>query len=76
MDQQFTAAILHLVFAEVALQKHDAFDGLHGQQIQRHDSAIECAHCGETVGSYYVTCPYCGYRLVDAKQAVMMGLSW
>ena len=32
--------------------------------------------CGETVGSYYVTCPYCGYRLVDAKQAVMMGLSW
>ena len=28
---------------------------------------VECAHCGETVGSYYVTCPYCGYRLVDAK---------
>ena len=19
---------------------------------------VECAHCGETVGSYYVTCPY------------------
>lgn len=37
---------------------------------------IECAHCGETVGSYYVTCPYCGYRLVDAEQAVMDGLQW
>lgn len=37
---------------------------------------IECAHCGETVGSYYVTCPYCGYRLVDAKQALMDGMSW
>lgn len=24
---------------------------------------VECAHCGETVGTYYVTCPYCGYRL-------------
>lgn len=23
----------------------------------------ECIHCGETVGTYYVTCPYCGYRL-------------
>ena len=29
---------------------------------------VECAHCGETVGS--------GYRLVDAKQAVMDGMSW
>ena len=31
---------------------------------------VECAHCGETVGSYYVTCPYCGYRLVDADGMV------
>lgn len=37
---------------------------------------VECAHCGETVGTYYVTCPYCGYRLVYAKQAVMDGLTW
>lgn len=37
---------------------------------------VECAHCGETVGTYHVTCPYCGYRLVDAKQAVMDGLTW
>lgn len=28
---------------------------------------VECAHCGETVGTYYVTCPYCGYRLVTAS---------
>lgn len=28
---------------------------------------IECAHCGERVGAYYVTCPYCGYRLVEAS---------
>lgn len=24
---------------------------------------VECTHCGETVSTYYVTCPYCGYRL-------------
>lgn len=24
---------------------------------------VECANCGEVVGTYYVTCPYCGYRL-------------
>lgn len=28
---------------------------------------VECAHCGETVGTYYVTCPQCGYRLVENK---------
>lgn len=31
---------------------------------------VECAHCGERVGTYYVTCPYCGYRLMDAMQAI------
>jgi len=31
---------------------------------------VECAHCGETVGTYYVTCPYCGYRLFVAMQAI------
>lgn len=29
---------------------------------------VECAHCGETVGAYYVTCPYCGYRLSEFRQ--------
>lgn len=24
---------------------------------------VECAHCGEVVGTYYVTCPYCGFKL-------------
>lgn len=47
-----------------------------GKRMSKTIRYVECAHCGETVGSYYVTCPYCGYRLVDAKQAVMMGLSW
>lgn len=28
---------------------------------------VECAHCGERVGAYYVTCPYCGYKLVEAS---------
>ena len=28
---------------------------------------VECAHCGERVGAYYATCPYCGYRLVEAS---------
>lgn len=37
---------------------------------------VECAHCGETVGTYYVTCPYCGYKLVDAMQAVCEALPW
>lgn len=31
---------------------------------------VECAHCGEVVGTYYKTCPYCGYKLVDAMQAI------
>jgi DNA-directed RNA polymerase subunit RPC12/RpoP len=29
---------------------------------------VECAHCGEVVGTYYVTCPYCGYRLAVQSQ--------
>lgn len=28
---------------------------------------VECAHCGKTVGTHYVTCPYCGYRLAARK---------
>lgn len=32
---------------------------------------VECAHCGEVVGTYYVTCPYCGYRLSARKPTGM-----
>lgn len=32
---------------------------------------VECAHCGEVVGTYYVTCPYCGYKLVRRRRANM-----
>lgn len=32
---------------------------------------VECAHCGETVGTYYVTCPYCGYKLSVRKPTGM-----
>lgn len=32
---------------------------------------VECAHCGETVGTYYVTCPYCGYRLDERRPTGM-----
>ena len=32
---------------------------------------VECAHCGEVVGTYYVTCPYCGYKL-DARKSTGM----
>ena len=28
---------------------------------------VECANCGETVGTYYITCPYCGYKLNKPK---------
>lgn len=24
---------------------------------------VECANCEKVVGTYYVTCPYCGYQL-------------
>lgn len=37
---------------------------------------VECAHCGEVVGTYYKTCPYCEYKLVDAMQAVNEALPW
>ena len=37
---------------------------------------VECAHCGETFGTYYATCPYCGYKLVDAMQAIGEALPW
>lgn len=37
---------------------------------------VECAHCGETVSAHYATCPYCGYRLVDTKQALTDGPTW
>lgn len=29
---------------------------------------MKCTHCGETVGPYYVTCPYCGYKLTKANK--------
>lgn len=29
---------------------------------------VKCAHCGEVVGTYYVICPYCGYRLAVQSQ--------
>lgn len=32
---------------------------------------VECAHCGETVGTYYATCPYCGYKLAARRPAGM-----
>lgn len=32
---------------------------------------VECAHCGEVVGTYYVTCPYCGYKLAARKPTSM-----
>lgn len=28
---------------------------------------VECAHCGEVVGTYYVTCPYCGIQAGRAQ---------
>ncbi len=37
---------------------------------------VECAHCGQRVGTYYATCPYCGYKLVDAMQAIGEALPW
>ncbi|WEB54199.1 hypothetical protein [Bifidobacterium breve] len=33
---------------------------------------VECAHCGETVGTYYVTCPYCGYKLAMRRPTTGM----
>ena len=33
---------------------------------------VECAHCGETVGTYYVTCHYCGYKLAARNKPTGM----
>lgn len=33
---------------------------------------VECAHCGEVVGTYYVTCPYCGFKLAAARKPTGM----
>lgn len=33
---------------------------------------VECAHCGEVVGTYYVTCPYCGYKLSARNKSTVM----
>lgn len=33
---------------------------------------VECANCGKVVGTYYVTCPYCGYRLPARKPTTGM----
>lgn len=33
---------------------------------------VECAHCGETVGTYYVTYPYCWYKLAARKPTTGM----
>ena len=32
---------------------------------------VECAHCGEVVGTYYVTCPYCGFKLAARRPTGM-----
>ena len=37
---------------------------------------VECAHCGETVGTYYVTCPYCGYKLDKPEPFFPLSLDW
>ena len=34
---------------------------------------IECANCGETVGSYYMTCPYCGFKLIKQQPPATPG---
>lgn len=33
---------------------------------------VECAHCCEVVGTYYVTCPYCGYKLAVRRPTTGM----
>lgn len=43
-----------------------------GKRMSKAIRYVECAHCGETVGSYYVTCPYCGYRLSARKPTTGM----
>ena len=32
---------------------------------------VDRAHCGERVGTYYVTCPYCGYKLAVRRPTGM-----
>lgn len=39
-----------------------------GKRMSKTIRYVECAHCGEVVGTYYVTCHYCGYRLAVHSQ--------
>ena len=36
---------------------------------------VECANCGETVGSYYMTCPYCGFKLIKQQPPAIPDLT-
>jgi DNA-directed RNA polymerase subunit RPC12/RpoP len=45
---------------------YDCSEG--GKRMSKTIRYVECAHCGEAVGTYYVTCPYCGYRLAVHSQ--------
>lgn len=43
-----------------------------GKRMSKTIKYVECAHCGETVGTYYVTCPYCGYKLAMRRPTTGM----
>lgn len=42
-----------------------------GRRMSKTIKYVECAHCGEVVGTYYVTCPYCGYKLAARRPTGM-----
>ena len=43
-----------------------------GKRMSKTIRYVECANCGKVVGTYYVTCPYCGYRLSARKPTTGM----
>lgn len=46
--------------------------GKGGKRMSKTIKYVECAHCCEVVGTYYVTCPYCGYKLAARKPTTGM----
>lgn len=58
--KQLAAEGLRLASALLMQHDMDAYGVVRGQ-VNAYENTAD--HCGETVCTYYVTCPYCGYRL-------------
>lgn len=61
--EQLAAEGLRLASALLRQHAHGSTESKREHEMSRAIRYVECVHCGETVGTCYVTCPYFGYRL-------------